>query len=340
MSNQKAPTDLVSKAAGATLDPASSALVNALVGSITKGQDLEKSPSLVQNTVGALIGDWVGEWRSRRLIAFITKTAQVAKQHGIDADKLSALPNGERYKILDSATKTDDPLIEAMWSSLLLSELPEDESRDRLIRLLENMTGNDAKVLTFIYSADLHRSQLMSALAKAAEIKLHGYEGDKKSLAMLRENQPQPSKEEYKKLLDIAEKEIKISSEPIKKLEEEFLNGEVYLARDHLLRLGLIQRRIINVPEGSDFRKNQEVFMKYRYYEEDSEEWGDLESCDPDAVASAIDGLHDLIAEHTGYSRSDTESPGFVDYKNRFNPCPWVLTPLGESFYQACALRV
>lgn len=329
------------KQAGTMLDPAMTATANAVLNAIINGDPSQpQAPSIVQNTVSGLVGDWIGEWRSRRLISLLSDTAKIAEKHGLDPSKLQSLPNGERYRILDGATRNDDPLIGKMWASLLISDVTDNESRDRIIRLLDNMTGDDARLLTFIHAATPLGEAVEDALEALEKVKSDGYVGQKRSRWHYRKpDSEHASKEEYEDAISSAKDKIKTCSEPLEDLENKFIaSGDMYAARAVLLRLGLIQRRSVNIPSTSDFESSQTVLVSSDY-RGGHNDWEEVHTCNPEAVGTAIEELHNLIAEHTGYSRNDLDPPEFVQYNNRFNVCPWGLTSLGESLYEACSLR-
>lgn len=324
----------------AAIDPATAMIAKSILTSLTESGPIDgKPPSIVANIVGSLVGDWVSEWRTRRLTAFITETARVAEKNGIDPNKLETLPNGERYRILDGATKTEDPILSAMWASLLLSDLPETESRERLIRILEDMSGEEAKALTFIFSVGKHAEALQTALKHKAQVISDGYKGQERGMRYrLPPLDVLLSKAEYDEKLSKAEDAIVLLTKEVKDLERGLLIGDIYASRNQLLLQGLIQRRNAEIPDKSDFETYQNLLVRHDYIKDPYEEWGDVSMCDPDAVGAAIDGLHNLIAEHTGYTRNDTDPPEWIQYNNRFNVSPWMLTPLGGSLYDACAL--
>jgi len=331
----------ITKKAAAALDPAITPIASSILNAITNGDPTQPhSPSIVQNAVAALVGDWMGEWRTRRLMSFITDTGKIAEKYNIDPAKLQLLPNGERYRILDSATRSDDPLISKMWASLILADVSEGESRDRLIRLLEDMTGVDARLLTFIQVATPLGLVVEEALETVGKIKSDGYAGQERPRWAIRQPESElPTKAQYEKKIKEAQENVTICSEPLNNLERKLLStGDIYTARDILLRLGLIQRRSIDIPDTSDFETSYTMLTSSDFHGGHND-WEDVRTCDPEAVGTAIDGLHNLIAEHTGYSRNDVDPPEFIQINSRFNVCPWKLTPLGVSLYEACALR-
>jgi len=331
----------MAKSIGTTVDPALAPLAGAVLSAITDGDPSQpNSPSIVQNTVAALVGDWMGEWRTRRLLAFVSRTGEIAEANGIDPTKLHHLPNGERYKILDCATRSDDPVLGDMWASLLLSDISDDDNRDRLIRLLENMTGDDARLLSFIQISQPLGIAIENALSVLSEIRSDGYAGQERSRWYSgKPDSELPSREDFELSIKDAQEVVDKKSKPLKDLETElFSKGEMYTARDMLLRAGLIQRRSIDIPGTSDFESSHTVLTS-NDYRGGHNDWEDVRTCDPEAIGTAIEELHNLIAEHTGYSRTDIDPPELVQINNRFNVCPWTLTPLGTSLYEACSLR-
>lgn len=323
------------------MDPSLGATGLSVLKAISGGESPSKaSPSLTDTAISAIIGDSLREWRTQRLLSFMSKTEKIAARHGIDASKLAALPDGERYRIFDGATRSDDPLVEDMWASLLLTPSEEGEDRNRLIKILEQMTGDDARVLTFICCAESYGEELEAALVSAEKIKATGYIGKKKPTwqQRLAAEGEVPSRKEFEKLIEASKREIHSKQEPLKALDSEFLsNSDVYTSRDTLLRLGLIQRRSIDMPSSHEIAVSHTALTANSF--ENSNDWEDIETCDPGVVSSALSELHHLIAEHTGYSPNDLESPDIVQYNNRLNVSPWTLTNLGKRLYDICALR-
>jgi len=136
---------------GDKLDEAASEI---LKGSL--GRAVDGFSGTISTVWGGLIGDRLGEWRTRNLISSLQKTHQLMKEKGIDTKNCRPLPNGELYTIFEGASKQDNPDLQKIWASLLANSLnPKGKQfRKEYARIIGELEPLDARFFTFVVKVE------------------------------------------------------------------------------------------------------------------------------------------------------------------------------------------
>lgn len=136
---------------GQKLDDAAARVLEASLGRIVDGV------SEVSSTLwGGLIGDRLGEWRTRNFIDGLQKTAEHLRKKGIDLNNCRALPNSEMYALFEGTSKQDESDLQELWTALLANSLDPNGKpfRRQFTHILEQLEPSDARLFKFIVSVE------------------------------------------------------------------------------------------------------------------------------------------------------------------------------------------
>jgi len=253
------------------------------------------------------------------------------------------LPNGLRYRILDNATKADDPLLQDMWASLLASSADESNLvQKKYITLLDQMTGDDARVLCFIYCAQNPSGKYQKANREVELLKKYGdpIKYKKSRLSKLPKNYP-ATKQKWKLKLEKFEAMLLNSVETMRALKIELLDPVLFPdeCRNDLVRLGLIGEGPIALPTDNEITKEIPGVYSYNGYDESQ-----AYAASSVAVAEGFYQVERRINLLSGFPEDDSDlrrvfrSPEGKT-SSSFQPSPWITTDLGTTLYDLCALR-
>jgi hypothetical protein len=143
---------------GGELDGAAADLVRNLLGAPS-----QQAGSIITDLVGGLLGDRFREWRTRRFIDGLQRTAAFIQKKGIPLDRVKALPNGELYAIFENMSKQDDPRLADMWAGLLAnvaSTLSTVEAEPILLASLKALGSAEALVIEYVWKFETEAKRI------------------------------------------------------------------------------------------------------------------------------------------------------------------------------------
>jgi len=345
--NENLPSTILDNALaeiGPVLAPAATAVLKSLLTvDKTEGNPPAHEQSVVKNAVSLLIGDWVTEMRTRNLMKLISKTGRVAVTHNLNIENLSNLPNGLRYRILDNATKADDPLLQEMWASLLASSCDDSNLvQKKYIALLDQLTGDDARVLCFIYCARHPNFTYQNANKDVENLKKYGDPDKFKKERFNRLPNGYPTtNQEWKVSFEKAQASHVKSMNVLQSLKSELLDPVSFPedCRNDLIRLGLIGEGPISLPDDNELTK-----AIPGVYDHDSYGESQAYAASGDSVAEGFYQIERRLNLLSGFPEDDADLPSVFRLPEEttstsFQPSPWITTDIGTTLYDLCALR-
>lgn len=322
---------------------ASNVLKYLMTADESDSSSINHEQSVAKNAVSLLIGDWVIEMRNRNLMKLISKTGRIAVTHNLNIENLSKLPNGLRYRILDNATKADDPLLQEMWASLLASSSADDNLvHKKYIALLDQLTGDDARVLCFIYCARHPNFTYQNANKNIERLKKYGDPVilKKESFGRLPKGYP-TTNQEWTLSFEEAQASHANSMKVLQSLKKELLDPVSFPdeCRNDLIRLGLIGEGPISLPDDNELTKAIPGVYEYGSYGESQ-----VYAAYGESVAEGFFQIERRLNLLSGFSEDDTDLPSVFHLpashaSSTFQPSPWVTTDIGTTLYDLCALR-
>lgn len=140
--------DKVPKIPGEQIEEAVAKTVEALGVEFASG-----SSSFLGDVLGAAGWDSLREWRQRRRLQGIAKTAEKLKSLNVNFDKLEKVTEWEVYTIFNGFSDEPDDQVQQMWSNLLANRMINGEAKQvsrRLISVLKQLDGQDVAVLRLL----------------------------------------------------------------------------------------------------------------------------------------------------------------------------------------------
>ena len=96
------------------MSPVASEVLRAAAGGVSSG--IKESTSDIW---GALVGDPLKIWRTRRLIDGLESVASHIRKKGLNLKDAKALPFGDMLILFDGISKEDDQTLSDMWARLI-----------------------------------------------------------------------------------------------------------------------------------------------------------------------------------------------------------------------------
>ena len=214
--------------------PIASGVIKAAAGGMSQGI---KDSSL--DVWGALVGDPLKMWRTRRLVDGLERVAAHIKNKGLNLTDAKSLPYGDMLILFDGISKEDDPDLSDMWARLISESMtPNDEptiSARSVAALLEQMSPESAKVFRLL-AKEARNSFLLDKLSRIRN----------KDFFPLTEEESKLCEEdlrcEHEKLKIEIESEWSDISKSVSSVEAKF-----EIAKGELLRLNLIEMKEVTV---------------------------------------------------------------------------------------------
>ena len=229
------------------VSPVASGVIKAAAGGVTAG--IRESTADIW---GALVGDPLKIWRTRKLIDGLEDVALKLKNKGVDLKDAKSLPFGDMLILFDGISKEDDETLSDMWARLIAESMIENSkpsiSARSVAALLEQMSPETAKIFQFL--AKEARYKFINE--KLGRIRNKEFFPLDKEEAELCEND---LKEDLAKLKPEIHDEWQVIHKGGKLIDSQF-----ELAKGELLRLNLIDRKELDVHfDDQPFRRGYQV---------------------------------------------------------------------------------
>lgn len=229
------------------LSPVASGVLKAAAGGVSAG--IKESWADVW---GALIGDPLKLWRTRRLIDGLEGVALNLRKKGVDLNHAKALPFGDMLILFDGISKEDDETLSDMWARLIAESMIENSepsiSARSVAALLEQMSPETAKIFQFLSK----EARVRFINEKLSRIRSKEFFPLDKEEAELCEND---LREELGQLAPEIDDEWQIIHKGGALIDAQF-----EVAKGELLRLNLIDRKETTVHfDGQPFRRGYQV---------------------------------------------------------------------------------
>lgn len=138
------------------------------------GATADGAVSLAGEIFGGLFGDRVREWRTRNLVASLSKTADFLRAKGVQLDRARVLPMGEAYAMFENASKQADPSITDLWAGLLANAMDPSSAttiEPAMVETLKSFGRYEAAVMEFLWQWYGINAELRGSLPKHPTIK-------------------------------------------------------------------------------------------------------------------------------------------------------------------------
>ncbi|WP_139257754.1 Abi-alpha family protein [Natronohydrobacter thiooxidans] len=229
------------------LSPVALGVVKAAAGGVSSG--IRESSTDVW---GALVGDPLKMWRTRRLIDGLEGVASHLKQKGVDLKSAKALPFGEMLILFDGISKEDDQVLSDMWARLIADSMMENRkpsiSARSVAAVLEQMSPETAKIFEFL-SKEARRKFINEKLGRIRN----------KEFFPLDEEEAKLSEDDLREELEKITPEIDGEWQFIHK-GGALIDAQFEVAKGELLRLNLIDRKEAGVHfDDQPFRRGYQV---------------------------------------------------------------------------------
>lgn len=229
------------------MSPVASGVIKAAVGGASPG--IKESSADIW---GALVGDPLKLWRTRRLIDGLEGVALKLKKKGVDLKDAKALPFGDMLILFDGISKEDDETISDMWARLIAEAMIENSkpsiSARSVAALLEQISPETAKVF-----------ELLATEARIAFINENLSRIRNKEFFPLDEEEAELCEDALKEELSQLRTEIDVEWQVIYK-GGALIDAQFEVAKGELLRLNLIDRKEISVIfDDEPFRRGYQV---------------------------------------------------------------------------------
>lgn len=216
------------------MSPVASEVLRAAAGGVSSG--IKESTSDIW---GALVGDPLKIWRTRRLIDGLESVASHIRKKGLNLKDAKALPFGDMLILFDGISKEDDQTLSDMWARLIAECMIKNSepsvSTRSVAALLDQMSPESANVFRLL-AKDARIEFINKMLGKIQN----------KSFFPLTPEEMIFSEDDLRSELDQLLSEIggewQITHEGGAYVEAHF-----EIAKGELLRLSLIDRKILSV---------------------------------------------------------------------------------------------
>lgn len=181
---------------------------------------------------GALVGDPLKIWRTRRLMDGLEDVARKLKDKGIDLNKAKALPFGDMLVLFDGISKEEDKTLSDLWAGLIAESMIEKTDPSISARSV-------AAVLSQLSPESARIFELLAKESKASLIRGKLIKIKNKNLAPLGEVESKWDEQGLQKELRRIETEISEFWEIIHNSSSEII-AHLEIAKGELLRLNLV----------------------------------------------------------------------------------------------------
>ena len=118
------------------------------------GSFLYKIVGPAATQLGGVLGDQMKEWRASNLDRISQKWMRIQNERCVGESVIQALPFGDAYRTIDSASKEDDPDVQELWAQIICNATDgrvDVEMKKLYVDLLEKINGLEAKILSFMF---------------------------------------------------------------------------------------------------------------------------------------------------------------------------------------------
>lgn len=266
------------------------------------------------DVLGGLIGDRTRLWRTRNLIATLAKTRDLLSEYGVSVEKAKSLPMGEALAIFEGASKTEDVDLQEMWAALLANRMRPDKGSfidPSFPRLLTELSGLDAQIISFLYSFERLNEQRQRDLRGTWA----GFDANTQDVEVIEK------KREAQRAIftDFTNKVQKM----LDAIYHHYSEEHVSYALSNLSRLGLI-----DIPEKKTYGRPTLIQINF-----------DVRNNKIALTTAGLEAeLKDLrLRQGLGYS-NDKTLPKIARNANAETPVPsFALTDFAKRFLEACA---
>lgn len=229
------------------LSPVALGVVKAAAGGVSSG--IRESSADVW---GALVGDPLKMWRTRRLIDGLESVASHLKQKGVDLKSAKALPFGDMLILFDGISKEDNQILSDMWARLIADSMIENNkpsiSARSIAAILEQMSPETAKIFEFL-SKEAKSKLIIEKIGKIRN----------KEFFPLDDEEAKLSEDDLREELEKITPEIDGEWKYIHK-GGALIDAQFEVAKGELLRLNLIDRKDVSIHfDDQPFRRGCQV---------------------------------------------------------------------------------